>query len=79
MAGIDKFRKYADQRRLNIKEETYGIYRLKHNGGKPTEREAVRATKNKDGELQKGWIINMGGCERSFKPDGSGYNIFPLK
>jgi hypothetical protein len=80
LAGLDKFRLYAVPRGIYIKEGTYGVYKVRHNGGKPTEREAVRAAMNDaEGNLVKGWIINMAGRQRTFKADGSGYEVFPLK
>ncbi len=80
LAGIEKFRIYAGPRGIYIKEGTYGVYKVRHKGGKPTEREAVRAAMNDtQGNLVKGWIINMAGRQRTFKADGSGYEVFPLK
>ena len=79
VAGIDKFRNYATPRGFYIKESSYGVYNVTHNGHH-TQLEAVRAARTeKDGSMVKGWIINVAGRQRTFKPDGSGWEIYPIK
>ncbi len=80
MVGYQKFEKYAAPRGIYLKAGTYAKYKVRHNGGEPSEREAVRAAKNdENGQLVKGWVINTAGKQRSFKEDGSGWEVFPLK
>lgn len=78
LAGIDKFNHYADPRGIQIDPASYGIYKVVHNG-KSSELEACRASQNINGQTVTGWVINMAGRQRTFKPDGSGYEVYPLK
>jgi len=79
IAGIDKFRGYATPRGFYMKESTYGVYNVTHNGHH-TKLEAVRAARTEaDGRMTKGWIINVAGRQRTFKPDGSGWEVHPIK
>lgn len=77
LAGIEKFQEFAKSRAYDICQKTYGIYRIVSKNGKTSKREAVRAYKiGNDGSAIFGWIINLAGRERVFKPDGSGYKVF---
>ena len=79
LAGIEKFRNYATPRGFYMKEGTYGVYNVTHNGHH-TKLEAVRAARTEaDGRMTKGWIINVAGRQRTFKPDGSGWEVHPIK
>lgn len=79
IAGIEKFRGYATPRGFYMKESTYGVYNVTHNGHH-TKLEAVRAARTEaDGRMTKGWIINVAGRQRTFKPDGSGWEVHPIK
>ena len=79
LVGLEKFAHYAGCRGIYMKPVTYGIYKVVHNG-KTSEEEAVRAARNDEkGGLVKGWIINLGGKQRVFKPDSSRYKVYPLK
>lgn len=78
-AGLEKFNLYAEPRGFKIELTTYGIYKVVHNG-KSSQLEAARAVKvNNDGSVTLGWIINIANRQRTFKPDGSGYDVYPLK
>ena len=77
-AGVEKFQFYAEPRGLMIDLKSYGIYKVVHNG-KTSELEACRASQNINGQTVTGWIINLACRQRTFKPDGSGYEVYPLK
>lgn len=77
-AGMEKFKLYADPRGIQIDPKSYGIYKVVHNG-KVSKLEACRAAQNIKGETVTGWIINLACRRRTFKPDGSGYKVYPLK
>ena len=77
-AGLEKFNLYADPRGIKIDPASYGIYKVVHNG-RTSELEAVRASQNINGDTVTGWIINLAHRQRTFKPDGSGYEVYPRK
>lgn len=78
LAGVEKFQFYAEPRGIMIDLKSYGIYKVVHNG-KTSELEACRASQNVQGKTVPGWIINIANRQRTFKPDGSGYEVYPLK
>lgn len=78
ICGIEKFRRYAKPRGFYIRENSYGIYTVCHKGQR-SQLEAVRAARSEtDGTMTKGWIINIAGRQRTFKPDNKGWHVFPL-
>ena len=69
-AGLEKFRKYAEPRKIYMKESTYGI-RTVIRGDKKTQLEAVDAVSN--GE--SGWIVNLANRQRKFVSAKDGYKV----
>ena len=83
IAGLPKFRLYAEPRGFCLLENSYGFYRVKHRN-KTSILEACRATTvavDSQGQevTVEGWVINLANRQRTFKADGTGYEVFPLK
>ncbi len=85
--GIEKFREYYIPRAkggLMVDESSYGLYKVVHEG-RTSERECMKAWRvkfNGDGSytrVDEGWIINLHNRQRTYKPNSSGYEVFPLK
>jgi hypothetical protein len=79
IGGYDKFTKYHKGHNAWLDEETHGLYKVKHNG-KTSVRECVRAAKkDRHGKVTaRGWLVSVGE-HRSFKPDGAGWEFYPIK
>lgn len=76
LAGLAKFQDFAGKRGYELVEETYGIHRVV-NKGRVSNREAVQAYRvNDDGSVTFGWVINLAGRERVFKPEGGTYKVY---
>lgn len=60
-AGLEKFRRYAKPRLIDIDEATYGIRTVTH-GKKTTQLEAVDAVC----AGVEGWIVNLANRQRKF-------------
>lgn len=64
IVGLDEFRMYAIPKGMAIKESTYGVRKIVHNG-KSSYREVVEATLiGPDNKPVRGWIINFFGKRR---------------
>ena len=74
--GLEKFRHYATPRGIYMKESTYGVRKIVHNG-KISHREAVEAIMSdpESGDQIAGWIINLGGKQRKFVTLKQGYRV----
>ena len=72
IAGIEKFKLYAEPRGIWMKFKTYGTDRKVIHNGKTSNREAIDAVA-KDGT--KGWIINLAGRQRKFMTPADGYLV----
>lgn len=71
LAGIQKFRKYAEPRNIYMKESTYGLRTVIH-GSKKTKLEAVDSV---DASGQEGWIVNLANRQRKFVSQRDGYLV----
>lgn len=69
-AGLEKFRKYAEPRKITLDETTYGIRSVIHNN-KKTQLEAIDAVCN--GEA--GWVVNLANRQRKFVTAKGGYKV----
>lgn len=74
VAGIEKFRHYAEPRGIYMKETTYALHKIIHKG-KTSRREAVEAVMTIDGKPVSGWIINLAGRQRKFVTEADGYKV----
>ena len=76
--GFGKFENYARPREIYLRRNTHGEYKVRHNGGEPSKKYCVRGVKDENGNLVRGWVIDFG-HRRTFEPDGTGWEVFPLK
>ncbi len=64
VVGLDEFKMYASPKGMIIKESTYGVKKIVHNG-KAFYREVVEAIRiGPDNRRTFGWIINFFGKRR---------------
>jgi hypothetical protein len=77
-AGLDKFKAYAKSRKIFLREDSYGLYKVTH-ARKTSVLEACRAAMvDRNGQTVTGWLINLANRQRVFKPDAAGYQVYPV-
>lgn len=69
-AGLEKFRRYAEPRKIDLNESTYAVRSVIH-GNKKTQLEAIDAVSN--GE--NGWVVNLANRQRKFVSAKDGYKV----
>jgi hypothetical protein len=77
-AGLEKFQAYAKPRKIFLRENTYGFYKVTH-ARKTSVLEACRAAMvDRNGQTVTGWLLNLANKQRVFKPDAAGYQVYPV-
>ncbi len=69
-AGLEKFRRYAVPRRIELDEKTYSIRSVTHRN-KTSRLEVINASCNG----KNGWVVNIANRQRKFVTTDDGYFV----
>lgn len=69
-AGLEKFRRYATPRRIDLDEKTYSIRSVTHRN-KTSRLEVINACCNG----KSGWVVNIANRQRKFVTTEDGYFV----
>lgn len=69
-AGLEKFRRYAKPRKIELDEKTYSIRSVTHRN-RTSRLEVINATCNG----KSGWVVNIANRQRKFVTEDDGYYV----